>query len=168
MCKTTTRTAAPNPALLGDLRLLVDETSLVFEVERAVDAVTSQLPPLVGSPALPGIKRLLGLLTYSYSVGAFATDDIYRLTQFDRAAKYFIGDLVVEPEVLRAFRRANRPWIEACLAQVIGQLAAAADTASACEILSPHLSDLPSDTPALQLARRRVELATLLDMALAD
>lgn len=161
-------THVPGWGLLGDFRLLVDVTTLGSLVDRAVDAVCAQLPPLSGDLAATNHKRLLRLLTYSYCICAFATEDIHRNCATDPATRYFTENAVIDHESIRAFRRANRPWIEACLAWVISQLADAPETASACENLAPLSCELQSDSPALQLARRRLELATLLDMALAD
>ena len=155
--------------LPGDLRPLVGECILIKLALEAVDVVADQLPlrPTLGAGS-PGPRILLTLLTYSYAAGTFATEDIEWNCQHDAATRYVSGNANLDQDTLRAFRRANRPWIEACLALVLQlahrrlrQEAAPSEPERSLLVAEP-------DSAFLQLARRRLELATLMDMAMAD
>lgn len=158
----------PGPALLGDFRLFLDDTSIVGLVEQAVEEVTSKLPrlPLWGAATMP--RSMLGLLTYSYLVCRFASDDIAQSCKSDPVAKYLSSGHTLNDEAIRAFRRANRPWIEQCLAGVISKVADQPAVLLARAQVNPVSQEFLSDSPALQLACRRVDLATLFDMALSE
>ncbi len=158
----------PAADLLGDFRLFIDDSSIVGLVEQAVDEAASRLPqwPCSGASPVPG--SMLSLLTYSYLICRFASDDIAQSCKSDPAAKYLARGHMPNDEVIRAFRRANRPWIEQCLASVISRVADQATALLARARVNPVSQEFLSDSPALQLARRRVELATLFDMALSE
>ncbi|HEY9174874.1 MAG TPA: hypothetical protein VI136_21505 [Verrucomicrobiae bacterium] len=170
-----TTTSVGNPAnrapipFRDDLRLRVGECALIKLALEAVAALAPELPAW-RSPADGSYnpRMLLTLLTYSYAAGSYASEDIELDCQQDTATRYIAANVHVHRDTLRAFRRANRPWIEVCLAWVLEH---AGDT-SAAPVLgeqqaSPRLGTQPDSTFLIQ-ARRRVELAILLDMALAD
>ncbi|MGC8988902.1 MAG: hypothetical protein ACP5MD_02155 [Verrucomicrobiia bacterium] len=158
----------PTPDLLGDFRLFLDDTSIVGLVEQSADEVASRLPQWRCSGAAPVPRSMLGLLTYSYLICRFASDDIAQSCKSDPVAKYLVGGHMPNDEVIRAFRRANRPWIEQCLAGVISKVADQPAALLARAQVNPVNQEFLSDSPALQLARRRVELATLFDMAISE
>jgi len=158
----------PTPDLLADFRLFLDDTSIVGLVEQAVDEVASKLPQWPCTGAAPTPRSMLCLLTYSYLVCRFASDDIAQSCKSDPVAKYLSSGHTPNNEAIRAFRRANRPWIEQCLAGVISSVADQPATLLARAQVNPVNQELLSDPPALQLARRRVELATMFDMALSE
>lgn len=161
--------ACARTALLCDLRLKVGECALI---KLALDAVAAFAPELPGwcNPTSGGCnpRMLLTLLTYSYAASSHASEDIEWDCQQDPATRYITANVSVDQDTIRAFRRGNRPWIEACLAWVLEH---ASDPNSTVAATGEHgLANLetPSDSPYLILARRRLELAILMDMAMAD
>lgn len=159
----------PSAELPSDLYTLMGERTLISLALQAVDAVATRLPRWendTDSNASP--RMLLTLLTYSYAAGTYASEDVEWACQHREGARYITGNVRLDEDTLRHFRRANRPWIEECLAWVLERV---------CERM-PHLVATdesretepgnPTEPAFLQHARRRVELATLMDMALAD
>ncbi len=156
-------------ALAGDLRLLVGECALIRLVREAVDVVVRGLPlgRWQSNPRLDS-QVLFALLTYSYAAGAHASEDIEWNCQWDPATRRITAAAPVEQDVLRAFRRANRPWIEGCLAWVLEGVAAARQIGVRASRDSQDARVKWPDCAFLEMARRRVELAVLMDMAMAD
>lgn len=165
----TDGTKLENPALLGDLRPVVGECGLIKLALQAVEETASGLPLRSGSVAGRfSHKMLLTLLTYSYAAGSYASEDIEWDCQHDAAARYLSGNPGIDQDTLRAFRRANRPWIEACLAWVLDQVRMAKPADGNRTECARAMPASPSDLCCLGLARRRVELAALMDMAMSD
>lgn len=154
--------------LLGDIRRVVDEASLVRLIERAVDEVVRNLPRRPAWNPSVSLPAMLGLLTYSYLACRFASEDIQRSLRLDPVAMRFVGDRIVDAETIRAFRRANRPWLEQCIALVLMNLVDDSVALSACNELAPSAHDVDHESPAMHLARRRVALAALWDTALVE
>ena len=170
-----TTTPAGNPAnraqiaFPDDLRLRVGECALIKLALEAVAALGPELPAWRSRTAGSYNPRmLLTLLTYSYAAGSYASEDIELDCQQDTAARYIAANVRVDQDTLRAFRRANRPWIETCLAWLLER---AGDISAAPAMGEQQASPRPGaqpDSRFLIQARQRVELAILLDMALAD
>jgi hypothetical protein len=107
-------------------------------------------------------KPLLALLTYCYTIGAYASEDIERLMRRDEHFRHACGNEFPEALVLRRFRRFNREPIIRCLAQVLHL--------SQHQRTPPRLNSLIilgrdiAESSCLSEARRRVEMAILLDL----
>jgi hypothetical protein len=166
----TSELTEPQPAELpSNLSTLIGERALFALARQAVDAVDARLPRWQRDPGGDaGPRTLLALLTYCYAAGTYASEDIEWACRHEEAARYVGGNMCPDQDRLRRFRRANRPWIEQCLAWVLERVR---------EQLHPTVGPLESrgaepgnssDLAFLQLARRRVTLATLMDSALAD
>lgn len=111
---------------------------------------------------------LLTLLTYSYAIGNYASEDIEWDCHHDAGTRYLCADTRLEEDTLRAFRRANRPWIELCLAWVLGRIRQGHLLGTQSSELKPPNLDVPPEAFCLGLARRRLEMATMMDMAMND
>jgi hypothetical protein len=99
-----------------------------------------------------GSQALLTLLTYCYAAGIYGSEEIEWACENDSSARYICAKTWPDQDTVRCFRRANRPWIEACLLWVY---------AKACptEVAT-------TDVPAF--IRRKLELAIMVDTATAD
>src|SRR6185436_17910502 len=93
----------------------VGERVLIALALEAVQTLEDQLPrpPELAGGCSP--QMLLTLLTYCYAAGFYGSEDIEWACSNDAAAHYLCGNTAPDEEALRNFRRANRPWIEACL-----------------------------------------------------
>jgi hypothetical protein len=145
--------ARPTRESPENLRRIVGERRLVELALEAAQLVGENVPrPEKIVEDQPGSRTLLTLLTYCYAAGIYASEDIEWACESDAAARYICAKTRPDHEVLRCFRRANRPWIEACLGWVYGK---------AC----------PTDIAGSELAalvRQKLELAIMLDTATAD
>jgi|DewCreStandDraft_4_1066084.scaffolds.fasta_scaffold00013_64 hypothetical protein len=155
------------PPVPADPRLKWGDRALLRLVWKSVRAVSAHVPPLrIRLPGGPDPRQLLALLTFCYSTGIYATEDIEYAARQGRLPPGLVPRSGLTADLLRAFRRANRPWIEESLARVFARLpeAAAWFTTAAENALPPerHLE------ACRRAARRAVELATLFDTALAD
>jgi hypothetical protein len=163
------RSSWEDMALAGDLRLLVGECALIRFVRDAVAVVVQALPP--GPQRLNtrlDSRMLLALITYGYAAGDYASEDIEWNCQWDPATRQITAAAPVGQDELRAFRRASRPWIEGCLARVLEQVAAARQIGvRECRDGYEVTEEWPNSV-FWDLAHRRVELAILMDMAMAD
>ena len=111
---------------------------------------------------------LLTLLTYSYAAGAAASEDIEWACQQDPATRYIIGNACPDQDTVRAFRRAHRPWIESCVATVLERVCAVKRVEAGELVLKDSSRATRSCAPFLERARRRLELAVLMDTAMAE
>ena len=111
---------------------------------------------------------LLTLLTYSYAAGSQASEDIEWDCQHDPATRFVTSNTFIARDTLRAFRRAHRRWIEACLAWVlegVSEKKGMINRRNQPGILQPEAR---AESPYLTRAKRRLELAILMDAAMAD
>ena len=156
-------------ALGGDLRLLMGEGDLIQLALEATTTVGSQLPPWRSLPHQSvSPQMLLTLFTYSYAAGRYSSEDVEWACQADPATRYICGHAVVELDTLKAFRRGNRPWIEAALARVLERANEMKQLAGGESGWGQLSEGQGRDAAWLDLARRRLELAMLMDMAMAD
>jgi hypothetical protein len=95
---------------------------------------------------------LLTLLTYCYAAGIYGSEDIEWACEHDVTVRYICANTLPTQDNIRRFRRANRPWVEACLVWVYGK-------ACAAEATSPDLAPF---------IRQKLELAIMVDTATAD
>lgn len=95
-------------------------------------------------------RTLLSLLTYCYAADILPSEDIQWATAHDAGARYLCAGAIMHRETIREFRRANRPWIEQALTQV----------------LHARSAEHPANPAAA--ARRKLELAVIMDTALCD
>ena len=96
---------------------------------------------------------LLALLTFCYAAGIYSSEDV----EWDCRNNFAVGCLCAnrhpDQDSIRRFRRANRPWIEECLARVY-------DRACGAE---------PADEDAgRKFARAKLGLAVMIDTAMSD
>ena len=136
-----------------DLRQALGERRLIELALEAAHIIGEGLPrPEAVAADQPSPRMLLTLLTYCYAAGIYASEDIEWESESDAGARYICANVPPEQDTVRRFRRANRPWVEACLAWVYGQA---------------FKSDATSAVVAA-IVREKVELAILADSATAD
>lgn len=141
------------PAFLDDLRLAVGERRLIELALEAVQLVGEELPrPVRALQDQPSPRMLLTLLTYCYAAGIYGSEDIEWACESDASARYICANTLPDHDAIRRFRRANRPWIGACLGWVYGK-ACPADIAS---------------TELAALVRQKLELAIMMDTAACE
>ncbi len=167
---TTTLTAVEPPPqnLPADLRASMGEGALSEWARAAAQTVAAGLPSWPGMPAGEfSAPMLLRLLTYCYAAGNYASEDIECDCQNDPTLRHLSANTCPDQDTIRRFRRANRPWIEACLACVYGW---------ACGVTPAPTSRRPSPIPQLKarssaellrVARRKLELAIMIDTAMS-
>ena len=104
-----------------DLRDWLDEAALVrlvFEALHTVEQDVEHLPSpkqlATGSPRL-----LLTLLTYSYGIGLYDSAAIERRIAVDPQLRYFSARTTPSANVLRGFRRYQRPFLQQSLSRLI-------------------------------------------------
>ncbi len=132
--------AAPLPGRPELVRAVLAETQVVGE------RLFGNSEPRVRTRA----RTLLSLLTYCYAADILPSEDIQWASAHDAGARYLCAGTIVHRETIREFRRANRPWIEEALTHVLSNLPGASAT-----------------NPAT-VARRKLELAVIMDTALLD
>lgn len=166
MKKTIAQPGGLADSLAANPRMSADRI-LVRLVWNAVRSVVAQVPPLRGRwVGGPDPRQLLGLLTYCYATGLYATEDIEHAARRCGLPQGLVPREGLSAELLQAFRRANRPWIEESLARVFAAWPeGAAWFGSSAELTLPGQRGYEACRRA---ARRAVELATLFDTALAD
>jgi hypothetical protein len=136
-----------------DLRRVVGERRLIEFALEASLSVGEALPrPEKLLEGQPGSQTLLTLLTYCYAAGIYGSEEIEWACEHDSSARYICAKTWPDQDTLRCFRRANRPWVEACLLWVY---------AKACPTQAAT-----TDVPAFIC--RKVELAIVVDTATAD
>jgi len=147
---------------------LIGECPLLALALAAATDVATQLP-VWRSPLMnhSDARVLLTLLTYSYAAGVYASEDIEANCYDDPATRYLAGNMGYRAAVLRAFRRANRPWIELALADVLARAAGAQPSPGADSPLAASQSNLSPST-WLRAAQQRVQTAVLFDLELTD
>ncbi len=153
MTTVATNAVRPEREAPEDLRQVVGERRLIELALEAAHFVGESLPrPVSLSVDQPAPGLLLTLLTYCYAAGIYGSDDIERACESDASARYICAGARPDRDGLRAFRRANRPWIESCLAWVYRRL-------------YPEASSQPA---IAAVVRQKLELAVITDTAVAD
>ena len=128
--KTSTNPLASNTAIAelarilipADLRKWMDAPTLAGLVRTALATITPEMRTGdTRRPASQGRspKTLLAVLTYSYAAGILMSEAIAEEIQTDIVLQEWCGDGSLEEAELRQFRRANRPQVRECLAQVL-------------------------------------------------
>jgi hypothetical protein len=95
-------------------------------------------------------RTLLSLLTYCYAADILPSEDIQWASANEVGARYLCAGTIFHRESIREFRRANRPWIEESLAQVL------------------NAQSVDHGAKAASVARRKIELAVMMDTAMCD
>jgi len=135
------------------MRRLVGERRLIELASEAARLVGEGLPrPERLLDGQPGPLMLLTLLTYFYAAGIYSSEEIEWACEHDASARSICETTGPTAESLRRFRRANRPWVEACLAWVCAVACAAPESSAE---LNAYV-------------REKLELAVMIDMATAD
>jgi hypothetical protein len=148
-----TKSNGQTPAYPDDLRSTVGERRLIELALEAVQIVGEELPrPVRALQDQPSPKMLLTLLTYCYASGILGSDDIEWACGDDAAARYICANTLPGQDTIRRFRRANRPWVEACLLWVYGKACLADETS----------------TELAGFVRQKLELAVLMDTAACE
>jgi hypothetical protein len=156
-------TLPPRSEAETDLRALIGADALLALTLNAAQTLATR--PAHDPTARPNPRMMLTLLTFSYASGWFGSEDVERAAGTDPTGRYISAREDIRAADVRRFRRANRPWIEHCLTQVIAQVWL---RASQCpEFRDPagaarHAVILEA---ALRNARRRLSLAVQLDAA---
>jgi hypothetical protein len=150
-----------------DLRQRVGERVLIELALEAAQTVGERLPRPFGAKERCNPQMLLTLLTYCYAAGMYGSGDIEWACSNDTAARYLCANTVPDEETIRNFRRANRPWIEACLTRVY-QSACGASVAVSPEPLSIPGLETRSSAELLNVVRRKLELAIMIDTAMCE
>jgi hypothetical protein len=152
-----------NPVFPEDLRVWIDEAKLLTLVFDAVHAIEEEVGSAYGATGLPaGSPRiLLTLLTYSYAVGCFASDEIQAKIPFDPSLQYLAAKTCPSANSLRHFRRYHRSILQRSLSNLLWLAWQHRDQDATGNRGTP--------TPLFdQLAMRRVEEAVLADTMALD
>jgi hypothetical protein len=145
--------AQPFRELPEDLRQVVGERRLIELALEAAQVVSEGLPhPERIAGGQPGPGMLLTLLTYCYAAGIYASEDVEWACESDSGARYICANVCPDQETIRRFRRANRPWVEACIVWVCSK--------------AFHEAKTNADFTAV--VRQRIELAIMMDTATCD
>lgn len=164
-----TKSNGQTPSYPDDLRSAVGERRLIELALEAVQIVGEELPRQVRAlQDQPSPKMMLTLLTYCYAAEIYGSEDIEWACRHDAAVRYVCGNDAPDQESLRRFRRANRPWIEACLIWVHSKSEAATSPATETEVLPRASLNPRADADLAVLVHRKLELAMLIDTAAND
>jgi transposase len=170
MTDTLTRPVVePSRELPRDLRQWAEESRLIRWALDAAHSAAEQMVPVV-MPAGGAINRqmMLTLLAYCYASGIHGSEDIEWASQNDPHVGYICGKSRPDSRTIRQFRRANRQAVEHCLVHVF--------TLALEHRVAESQFDHPghSRTEAgfyhnlFNTARRRLELAVLMDTAACE
>jgi hypothetical protein len=147
-----------------DLRAWVSEAALVSLVFEAVHATGWAQPASLGQAPLPPgrLRVLLTLLTYSYAIGLYGSDEIESRISLDPQLLYLSARKGVPSNDLRQFRRHHRAALHQTLSALF-QLAFEAHDQS-------PPTRIGSDVKALcsAAAERRINEAVLRDTMTLD
>lgn len=142
----------------------LSEKELLHLALDASHSVGWEAPPRT-QPFPAGIRpqMLLTLLTYCYSTGIYATEDILNAVKHNRAARYICAHHYPDYAALRKFRRAYRSQIEQALRWVLLQAWARRFDAAEADYLGYEwfVQNLNQELDAAVQAR--MELAIVLD-----
>jgi hypothetical protein len=169
MTTNTLNLADSETALPRDLRLRFGERGLL---ELALEAVlnvalqgatfhaerSSELSP----------RMMLTLLTYCYAAGIYGSEDIEWAVGSDATVRYICAHAEPGWPAIRMFRRSNRQWLEQCLVHLLGQAAARWRAGADGQDASAAALPMESYADALAWARRKLELAIMIDTAASD
>lgn len=152
----------------ADLRQHVGERALIELALEAAQTVGARFPQPLETEGWCSRQMLLTLLTYCYAAGTYSSEDVEWDCRNDAAARYLCASTVPDQQTIRSFRRANRPWIEACLTRVYHR--------ACCETFAPVSRDLlpipgretRSNAELINIVRRKVELAIMIDTAMCE
>jgi predicted metal-dependent hydrolase len=98
----------------------------------------------------------------------YDSENIEWAEENDATVRYICARTCPEWQTLRRFRKANRQWIEQCLAHLLNQ-SRARRFAGNGDRPTGHIPILSKNyLAALGCARRRVELAIMMDTAASD
>ena len=150
------------PAMPAHLRQQLGERALIDLALAAVQTVGEGLPGPLAAAGRHSPQMLLTLLTYCYAAGVYGSEDIEYDCRNDAATRYLCANASPDQDTIRNFRRANRRWIEACLACVYGRAYGVRFAPASSE------PSLVSSRALFDFARRQVELAIMIDMAMHD
>jgi len=98
---------------------------LVYEANAGLSWPASASGAVGGVP----VAVLRTLLTYCYAAGLTSSRDIEFASEQDRTVRYICANHAVDADVIRRFRREQRPWLARGLAAV---LSLAAQRAGGC------------------------------------
>jgi hypothetical protein len=109
-----------------DLEVTLEATRLLCSVFQSIQQVdwraTQPIP--VGDPTPHAILQTL--LTYSYAVGNFSSDEIESAAIHDPATRYLCANYTPRSETIREFRRHNAASVTASLVNLFKAITAAA------------------------------------------
>jgi len=149
MITTFTNTRRQTTNFPDDLRSLVGERRLIELALEAAQIVGEALPrPERIVEDQPSPRMLLTLLAYCYASGIYSSEDIEWACEDDGAVRYICANTFPDQNTIRRFRRANRPWIEACLTRLHDAVCGADETSA--------------------FASQKIELAIMMDTAACD
>jgi transposase len=150
--------------LPADLRAWLPEGRLLEVALEAVEVVTSQDAALRGkrfeqfSPAM-----MLTLLTYCYSTDSFGSEDVQWAAINETTPRYICRLSIPDAQAIRRFRRAYRSWVVKCLVYVLNRAVAEQPTQESFDTMYAE-----TFLDAEAWARRKIDLAILMDTAAAD
>lgn len=103
-----------------DLRRWFDDRTIIRLALDAVQSLERDIPA-AGRGQEMSPRMMLTLLSYCYAVGVYGSEDIVWATRHDPAARYICAHDLPDVEAVRAFRRAARSKIAACLVRMMQQ-----------------------------------------------
>jgi hypothetical protein len=156
--------SAPN--LPDNLRSWLGERALL---ELALDAVQmlAMRSPSFCTGCAEGLSppMMATLLTYCYAAGIYDTEQIEWATSSEPTVKYICAREYPRSQTIRKFRKANRQWIEQCLMYVLIQALVRRLAVPADEPLGAPWLNVEMCVKARDWARRKLELAVMMDTA---
>lgn len=152
----------------ADLRDWVDERTLVALCLAAAQELALPAPRPVSTRAgEPPAPAMVTLLAYCFATGICGSEEVEWAARHDRTARYLCAHRLPDAVAVRRFRRANRSWLERCLAEVCVRAWHLKHTPSAKA--GAAASAGASMHAAIQEAvRQKFSLAMLLDTAAAE
>lgn len=155
--------------LPADLRQRTGERALIKLALAAVETVSVRLPRWSGTAeGRFSPQMLLTLLTYCYAAGVYGSEDIEWDCRNDAAARYICANACPDSDTIRRFRRANRPWIEECLAWMYGEVCGVPSAEMSLEPVRVADCQREPHPELASFVQRKLQLAILIDTAMCD
>ena len=152
-----------------NLREQVGERALIAWALEAVEAVAERLPRWCGyTDGSSNPRMLLTLLTYSYAMGTYGSEDVELSCRREAGARYISANMCPDQDIIRHFRRANLPWVEECLARVYAKALGLNPAELGWAEAVPPDNATSWSARLRDCARRTVERAILFDVAMND
>ena len=155
--------------LPNDLRAWLGERQLMDLALEAVQTVTLEQPTFGGQRGEQlSSQMMLTLLTYCYATDTYGSEDVEWSAENEFAPGYICAHTRPDWQTVRRFRKANRARIEECLVQVLNRAVTRRFTDVGVEDPWSRLVEVDLLAETTEWARRKIQLAILMDTAASD